>query len=423
MRLVNLRHFIVATLVAGTLASSAYSQNTTEGEAIYHSVCFSCHGKNLEGATGPKLTDGTWLHGASDEQLLASLSNGFLEKGMPGFKGVYSEAALNSVVEYIKSKRQGFTDLNYKVYENVSEDAFSFEDVAELRVSSEGSLRDGIINSTLPEIESYAMYFEGTLLAPNEETRLLEINAGWRNEIRVRIDGREFDGKLAMSTILKAGQKFELLFLRRNPRTDLRIELTGDNEIEPLSTASVAHSRKTELFLTAKDQPFVVRKSIDRIPNKSIAVGFPDLLSYAYHAPTGSIVGVWKGGSLNIGPNVIGRGQESSRPVDRWIFADDRGLTISIDGKEREFKLQEYTRGNSPTFYSQSGKYQLKLSALPISQSLLNVSYTLSGKRPKSVSIHIPDGLRVTSEDGQFSGDQLVMSPSALTSFSLNISE
>lgn len=423
MRLLNLYTCMLATLMAGFIPQIAYSQNTTEGEAIYHSVCFSCHGKNLEGATGPKLTDGTWLHGSSDKQLLASLSNGFLEKGMPGFKGVYSEEALATVVEYIKSKRQGFTDLNYKVYENVSENAFSFEDLAELRVSSEGSLRDGIINSTLPEIESYAMYFEGTLLAPNDETRLLEIHAGWRNEIRVRIDGREFDEKLAMSTKLKPGQKFELIFLRKNPRTDLRIELSGDNEIDPLSSASVAHSRKTELFLTAKNLPFVVRKSIDRVPNKSIAVGFPDLLTYAYHAPTGSIVGIWKGGSLNIGPNVIGRGQESSRPVDRWIFADDRGLRIFIDGKEREFKLQEYSRGNAPTFYSQSGKYQLTLSALPISQSLLNVSYTLSGKRPKSVSINVPEGLAVSSEDGQLSNGQLEISPSALTSFSLNISE
>ncbi len=49
-----------------------------EGQKIFSTVCFACHGANLEGGVGPNLSDATWLH-SSDANDIHKL----ILKGVP----------------------------------------------------------------------------------------------------------------------------------------------------------------------------------------------------------------------------------------------------------------------------------------------------------------------------------------------------
>ncbi|MBK1878146.1 c-type cytochrome [Pelagicoccus mobilis] len=411
-------------------ALTADEANIAKGEAIYQSICFSCHGKNLEGATGPKLTDAEWVHGSSDQEIFNSIANGFLEKGMPGFKGVHTDADLRSVVAFIKSRRQGLSNLSYELYEGLSDEDFSFEKIAAVEPTKTGELPNGIMDTSFVEVQDYAILFKANLKAPNPETRHFKVNGGWQNRLRVLLDDEELNtGEHFNATdkVLESSeQELQVLWQRKhkNPRIRISAFLVGDNEQNGLSQAAVEHLKKTVFMVKAEgDEPYLVRKSIDRVPDKSIAVGFPGGLNYAYHAPTGAIVGAWKGDGLNIGPNIIGRGQEGSRPIDRWVFADSTGIGLTVDGQPTAFKLTEYTRGKTPTFLSKNGDYQLQVVVSPSGPSALKVNYTLSGKTPKSVELNVPAEAKIQCEDGSLSGNVLKIAPAKLTSFTLTLSE
>lgn len=61
-----------------------------KGDTIYHKtgLCYACHGTNAEGAVGPNLTDGEWLHGdGSYAMIVATVTAGVpadkAKKGIP----------------------------------------------------------------------------------------------------------------------------------------------------------------------------------------------------------------------------------------------------------------------------------------------------------------------------------------------------
>ena len=64
------------------------------GAKIYNTMCFACHGKKLEGATGFNLKDAEWIHGSKPEEILATIKKGFPEKGMVAFGTVYNDKQL-----------------------------------------------------------------------------------------------------------------------------------------------------------------------------------------------------------------------------------------------------------------------------------------------------------------------------------------
>lgn len=61
-----------------------------KGDTIFHKtgLCYACHGSNAEGAVGPNLTDGEWLHGdGSYDMIVATVTAGVpadkAKKGIP----------------------------------------------------------------------------------------------------------------------------------------------------------------------------------------------------------------------------------------------------------------------------------------------------------------------------------------------------
>ena len=76
----------------GTNAGTYSMKRDVEGERfileagaeLYSEHCAVCHGGRMEGAPqGTPLIGGALAHGASTDELVASISNGFSERGMP----------------------------------------------------------------------------------------------------------------------------------------------------------------------------------------------------------------------------------------------------------------------------------------------------------------------------------------------------
>jgi cytochrome c oxidase cbb3-type subunit 3 len=74
-----------------------------EGDKIFHSNCFACHGAKGEGGVGPNLTDNYWLHGGSINDIFKTIKYGVPEKGMQAWEKMYSPAQIKNMASYIKT--------------------------------------------------------------------------------------------------------------------------------------------------------------------------------------------------------------------------------------------------------------------------------------------------------------------------------
>jgi len=86
---------------AGSLAALVSDQQAlNDGEQIFQQNCAACHGPNGEGGIGPNLTDDYWIHGNTAEQILATVREGVLDKGMPAWKSSLNPEQIQHVVAY-----------------------------------------------------------------------------------------------------------------------------------------------------------------------------------------------------------------------------------------------------------------------------------------------------------------------------------
>jgi cytochrome c oxidase cbb3-type subunit 3 len=74
------------------------------GEEIFMTTCSSCHGKNLEGGIGAKLSDDQWIHGGNPMALVCVVTNGVQAKGMPTWGPVLGAKKISEVVSFVLSK-------------------------------------------------------------------------------------------------------------------------------------------------------------------------------------------------------------------------------------------------------------------------------------------------------------------------------
>ena len=76
-----------------------------QGETVFNSKCFSCHGAHGQGGIGPNLTDDYWIHGGRPTEIAATITNGVLDKGMPPWGALLKEEEIHSLVAFIHSIR------------------------------------------------------------------------------------------------------------------------------------------------------------------------------------------------------------------------------------------------------------------------------------------------------------------------------
>lgn len=81
----------------------ADAKGIAEGQKIFQSNCFACHGAKGEGGVGPNLTDKYWLHGGTINDVFKTIKYGVPEKGMQAWEKTYSPSQIKALASYVKS--------------------------------------------------------------------------------------------------------------------------------------------------------------------------------------------------------------------------------------------------------------------------------------------------------------------------------
>lgn len=93
---------LAALVCLSALAPLASHAAVHAGDKLYQAHCASCHGVNMEGATGPSLTDKIWLHGAPTKaNLIKVIGKGVADKGMPPWSPTLSSAQIALLADYV----------------------------------------------------------------------------------------------------------------------------------------------------------------------------------------------------------------------------------------------------------------------------------------------------------------------------------
>lgn len=95
----------ITSISADDLVAFTDEASLAEGKQVYTEMaCMACHGMNGEGnAIGPNLTDNSWIHGCSIEDVFNIIKNGEPSKGMTPFKGQLSDEKIQKVASYVLS--------------------------------------------------------------------------------------------------------------------------------------------------------------------------------------------------------------------------------------------------------------------------------------------------------------------------------
>jgi glucose/arabinose dehydrogenase len=89
-----------------SFASCALPGNSQEPDnEIYNRYCATCHGLDARGGNASTLFDDRWQFGDTDERIKANILDGIEENGMPGFRGVLTEAQAEELVATIRRMR------------------------------------------------------------------------------------------------------------------------------------------------------------------------------------------------------------------------------------------------------------------------------------------------------------------------------
>lgn len=78
-------------------------EHIAEGKMLYNQDCKTCHGKDANGGTGPRLNDDEWLHGNSIPAMYRSIQLGYADKGMQAWQKRLDLTEIASLIIYIRS--------------------------------------------------------------------------------------------------------------------------------------------------------------------------------------------------------------------------------------------------------------------------------------------------------------------------------
>ena len=376
----------------------------SSGREIYKTACFSCHGHRLEGGTGFDLRDGEWIHGGDPSSILKSIVKGFPEKGMVAFETVYDESTLANVVAYVLSEQVGFQDLRYRVYRAPAEPS-NLETLVQGLLTVEGRLPNGYADTSVPGEDTFVMVFEGEMIAPDSGEVHLLVSQVFENEISVFVDGRKSPAETIgprdfRFPIKNEAQNLRIIYHKSDERSRARMFLVGNELYAPISISARKHLAATNFLIQPVDQPIIVRRKIERLPPRSIAVGNPSGLHFAYNPVTNSIVGLWEGGFLNIGPNISGRGKDASRILGEWILQKSPGIQLLVDSEPFAGAFQKYVVGDQPRFEYSDEKRRISITSISKDSNRVELLYELEGFGRKRIALTIPGSVEAESEQG-----------------------
>lgn len=400
-------------------------EDIAAGKSIYKSACIACHAKDLSGATGFNLRDGVWVHGGSKDEILKTVSEGVPAKGMPAFGGVFSEEDRINLVAYILSEQVGFRDVSYKIFHIDETKHADLDALADLEPVKQGIAPKALADFSLPEVKQYALEFSGDFIAPmGESTWLHSTILPPQAQVRVFIDRESVPkaGNWDASWRLKPGKQHVTIqyTTASSPAwfgKDLIFVVTNDEKNRKLFPASTGGQRllKAATYnIDVSGAPVVVRKKVIDLPARSISVGLPQKLNYAFNARSCAIVAAWKGAFLNVGPNIEGRGKDPSLPLAEWGFHAPE----VIEAKNESCKFEKYTRYDQPEFSYSLGRINMKVKGQAVDASTLKLHYSVGNsrkagfgfsKKDRVMQFSLPNGknISVTSSAGKIEDNVL----------------
>lgn len=356
--------FIPAGKQQAQAAEAPVAADFADAREIYLGLCVTCHGRRLEGGEGPRLTDAEWLHGGTREDIIRALAKGFPQEGMPGVETIYTPEQIGNLADYILSEQLGWRSLSYEIRPIPPEAGknFDFSTLVAITPHKTGEVRELLADFSLPEIPDYAITYSGDVMVPPGEAKVIHF-VGGREQRQVRINGKIVEQREADQGVyfpLPAGRhKLEITYVtadtpkwRRGKDIPVFISNgTVETRFAALSVQARNELERQVVDYLVEDGVRLIRRRVADLPSRSIAVGYPNQVSYAFNTETCSIVGAWRGQFLNIGPNVLGRGQLGSQPLGTWIFNAPQAIRFAEEGADCRFvSLSQPEPGGAPEF-------------------------------------------------------------------------
>ncbi len=376
------------------------------GELIYNTMCFACHGKDLEGASGFNLKDAEWVHGGTPEKIAENIKKGFPEKGMLAMSSIYSDEQIKDVVTYILSRQEGIRNGQFKVYTGVKSgtDVNTF-DFKSLPVSKSANAK--VMNPGSPEQKNFALVYNADLFVSKDSNYHLKLHARNGSQVRFSIDGTvyQFKNGKAESQLkdLKSNRAYKLEIVYINGQKNDRFlqgDLTGHRVNIPLTEHSLKEQKK-RTFIVKPDAPngvLILRKRLEGLPVYSIAVAHKEGLNYCVDTKRAAINAYWMGQFLNVAPNINDRGEYPSKIMGDDLMRRTEGLVLQIDGKPAELKYIEYSTLPEFTFISNGITVKIRSA---ISSGKLEFTYSITGLKDETISFKLPHRMKFISNAGK----------------------
>ncbi|AWB65904.1 hypothetical protein C2869_05360 [Saccharobesus litoralis] len=394
------------------------------GKKQYDLRCASCHDKDLSGAMGFNLKDGEWVHGSKPSEIYNNVSNGFLNAGMPPFGMMLKDQEIKEIVAYVMSKREGWDNLTYKVFPMKNKQD---RDLSNKRPTKSGQLTKNIADFQIPEETNYAIVFEGDFYVPFKGG-ILKAN-GKKMPIEIEIDGQPVkpNHDTWRTWKLKEGKqhlKFTYYATGMKPwQRNLDSYVTLNNAPKfPVSTRSLSFFKGNKYKVLAKSEPLVQRKKLEHLPHFSIAVGFPTNINYAFNTRTCSVVGMWKGDMLDIGPNINQRGQDASKILGDINFKYPQ--QVGLKGEDNKCEFIKYTREGNPEFQYKLNGTTYALTGSANNGHSLNLHYKVLGQPASNSAVFtLPKAknVSISSSQGQVTQQQLTINLTNNATFDIKL--
>jgi cytochrome c5 len=389
---------LIALLALNLSANDAPA--IANGKEIYNSVCFACHGKKLEGATGPKLTDYNWLHGGSKDQIMASIKKGFPEKGMVSFGTVFKDEQLSNLADFILSRQHGLRTMEYKVYHGATVE--TGVDWQNQKPDKQLTFNFPRVNLNLPEVDQFGLSFKGRILISEHLAGDYTLKGLIRqqNGFEILIDNKKlniaFKDKVRFEAdvnLAKGYHDFEFRYIRNFKDGTLLLDLIGKGNI-PISGQSIQKSMTSSHIVKANDSFTIQRKRIAELPSGSIVVNHQDRVSYAINPKDASVNAIWSGESLDIGPNIYARGQDKAKILGKHLYSLQEDIELLLDGDKRQLQFIGYANKPRPKFMYKFGPHEISIETFMSVKGLV-LKYSLGSQAGPKIKLKLPRGLKV----------------------------
>jgi cytochrome c oxidase cbb3-type subunit 3 len=86
-------------------AMSRNQSFVAQGEKVFQSICYTCHGVNLQGGIGFRLGDNLWVHGTKPMEIFGVVTKGVPGTGMQSWNAQLGPAKITQVVAFLLSKQ------------------------------------------------------------------------------------------------------------------------------------------------------------------------------------------------------------------------------------------------------------------------------------------------------------------------------